>query len=99
MLENFDEDIHDLLKLQLDQAEQRLDKISRWFWAVTQHQLKSYAQIDDQLKLQRFSIDALDRSEDLLLFAAVTETGQVLPAETVQKNHAMSGISLHTKLR
>lgn len=170
LLENFDEDIHDLLKLQLDQAEQRLDKISRWFWAVTQHQLKSYAQFDEQqhrfqlqhnviskaplgvyqliarsqkqnpasinahvyrlnhplgewvletaknlatpaahivfdytahgakvsvieallgqsgvLKLQRFSIEALDRSEDHLLFAAVTENGQILPAETAQK--------------
>lgn len=171
LLENFDEDIHDLLKLQLDQAEQRLDKISRWFWVVTQHQLKSYAQFDDQqhrfqlkqnlineaplgnyqlisrsqkqnstsglnahiyrlnhplgewvldaaknqatpsaqivfdysahgakisviesllgqsgiLKLQRFSVEALERSEDHLLFAAVTENGQILPAETVQK--------------
>lgn len=43
LLDNFDEDIHDLLKMQLDQAEQRLDKISRWFWAVTQYQLKLYA--------------------------------------------------------
>jgi len=170
LLENFDEDIHDLLKLQLDQAEQRLDKISRWFWGVTQHQLKSYAQFDDQqhrfqlqqnviseaplgiyqliarsqkqhpanvnahvyrlnhplgewvletaknkvtpaahivfdytahgakvsviesllgqsgvLKCQRFSIEALDRSEDHLLFAAVTENGHILPAETAQK--------------
>lgn len=170
LLENFDEDIHDLLKLQLDQAEQRLDKISRWFWAVTQHQLKSYAKFDEQqhrfqlqhnvineapigvyqliartqkqnpaslnahvyrlnhplgewvletaknqstpaahivfdytahgakvsviesllgqsgvLKLQRFSIEALDRSEDHLLFAAITENGQILPAETAQK--------------
>ncbi len=47
LLDNFDEDIHNLLKLQLDAAEQRLDKISRWFWAVTQHQLKSYASFDD----------------------------------------------------
>ena len=37
------------------------------------------------LKLQRFSVEALERSEDHLLFAAVTENGQILPAETVQK--------------
>ena len=37
------------------------------------------------LKCQRFSIAALDRYEDHLLFAAITETGQILPAETAQK--------------
>jgi hypothetical protein len=43
LLENFDEDIHDLLKLQLNAAEQRLDKVGRWFWALTQHQLADCA--------------------------------------------------------
>jgi ERCC4-related helicase len=43
LLEYFDEDIHDLLKIKLDQAKQRLDKVGRWFWAVTQHQLKEKA--------------------------------------------------------
>jgi hypothetical protein len=170
LLDNFDEDIHNLLKLQLDQAEQRLDKISRWFWAVTQHQLKAYARFDDHhhrfnlhdnvtqevplgdyqlvargqsqsttsvnayvyrlnhplgewvletaknkatptalisfdyaahgakisviesllgqsgtLKLQRFSIEALERTEDHLMFAAETSDGKLLPAETAQK--------------
>jgi ERCC4-related helicase len=43
LLDNFDEDIHDLLKIQLDAAQQRLDKIGRWFWHLTQHQLQQYA--------------------------------------------------------
>jgi hypothetical protein len=43
LLEHFDEDIHDLLKIKLDQAKERLDKVSRWFWAVTQYQLESHA--------------------------------------------------------
>lgn len=47
LLENFDEDIHDLLKMQLDAAEQRLDKIGRWFWAVTEHQLQTLAVFDE----------------------------------------------------
>jgi superfamily II DNA/RNA helicase len=170
LLENFDEDIHDLLKVQLDQAEQRLDKISRWFWAVTKHRLKPYADFNEQkylfnlnthviieapqgryqllrrshkqnpvsvnahvyrlnhplgewvletakkqttpsahitfdytahkakisvieallgksgiLKLQRFSVEALEQNEDHLLFAAVTNEGEELPAETAQK--------------
>lgn len=48
LLENFDEDVHDRLKLRLDEAEARLDKIGRWFWGVTQHALESRARFDDQ---------------------------------------------------
>lgn len=47
LVENFDEDIHDLLKLKLDQAEQRLDKITRWFWLLSKHQLDQYAEFTD----------------------------------------------------
>ncbi|MGQ7271662.1 SNF2-related protein [Marinobacter nauticus] len=46
LLENFDEDIHDLLKLRLDAAEQRLDKVGRWFWTLTQHELQNNAVFD-----------------------------------------------------
>lgn len=48
LLENFDEDIHDLLKIQLDAAEQRLDKIGRWFWLLTSHQLRAHADFDHE---------------------------------------------------
>lgn len=47
LLENFDEDIHDLLKIKLDQAEQRLDKVTRWFWALTRHQLANNAEFNE----------------------------------------------------
>ncbi len=40
LLEHFDEDVHDRLKLRLDEAEARLDKIGRWFWGATQHILE-----------------------------------------------------------
>lgn len=46
LLENFDEDIHDLLKIQLDAAQQRLDKVGRWFWQLTTHELTAIADID-----------------------------------------------------
>ena len=170
LLDNFDEDIHDLLKIQLYKAEQRLDKISRWFWAVTQHQLNEKADFDNTshsfrlqeniiqeaptgqyqlirkghdkkgqilnahtyrlthplgewvldsaktqdtptahltfdyaahgakitvlenllgqtgiLKLQRYSIKALERTEDHLIFAAQTDNGESIPSETAQK--------------
>ena len=47
LLENFDEDIHDLLKIQLDAAEQRLDKVGRWFWSLTQHELNEKALFEE----------------------------------------------------
>jgi len=47
LIESFDEDIHDLLKIKLDQAEERLDKVGRYFWRLTKHILRDYAHFDD----------------------------------------------------
>ncbi|MAF16259.1 MAG: ATP-dependent helicase [Marinomonas sp.] len=171
LLENFDEDIHDLLKLRLDAAEQRLDKVGRWFWTLTQHELQNLADFNEAnhsfelmpsipqvpsglyqlhkrvssqqagnelphahryrlsaplgewvvqqaisrslpaavlvfdysshtakvsvienlignsgtLRLQKFSIESLERTEDYLLFAAMDQQGNTLPAEVAQK--------------
>jgi superfamily II DNA or RNA helicase len=48
LLEHFDEDIHDLLKIQLDQAQQRLDKVGRLFWDITRHVLKERDRFNDE---------------------------------------------------
>lgn len=48
LLENFDEDVHDRLKLRLDEAEARLDKLGRWFWGVTRFALNERASFDEQ---------------------------------------------------
>ena len=48
LLENFDEDVHDRLKLRLDEAEARLDKLGRWFWGVTCYALDGRACFDEQ---------------------------------------------------
>lgn len=48
LLENFDEDVHDRLKLQLDEAEARLDKLGRWFWGTTCFALSDRARFDEQ---------------------------------------------------
>jgi len=48
LLETFDEDVHDKLKLRLDEAEARLDKIGRWFWGVTRYALAGHAKFDEQ---------------------------------------------------
>jgi hypothetical protein len=48
LLENFDEDVHDRLKMRLQDAEARLDKLGRWFWGVTRFALSGRASFDDQ---------------------------------------------------
>ncbi|MDZ7854934.1 SNF2-related protein [Sphaerotilus sp.] len=48
LLETFDEDVHDKLRLRLDEAEARLDKIGRWFWGVTRYALAGHAKFDEQ---------------------------------------------------
>ena len=48
LLENFDEDVHDRLKLRLQDAEARLDKLGRWFWGVTRYALNDRASFDEQ---------------------------------------------------
>lgn len=178
LLENFDEDIHDLLKFQLSAAEQRLDKVGRLFWQLTQHELSGHAEFDEAthrfelphplhnapagtyqlilrgqrqkfpdtfpanvhtyrlshalgqwvqqqaierqlptasvifdytthaakisvierlvgrfgtLILQKLTVDSLERSEDHLLFAAVDSSGQLIPADVVQKLMQLPG--------
>lgn len=48
LLENFDEDVHDRLRLRLDDAQARLDKIGRWFWGVTRYALQGKAEFDEK---------------------------------------------------
>lgn len=47
LIENFDEDIHDILKIKLDQAVARLDKVGRYFWELTKYILRETAKFDD----------------------------------------------------
>lgn len=47
LLEHFDEDVHGRLKLRLDEAKARLDRIGRWFWGVTCYALRDRARFDD----------------------------------------------------
>jgi hypothetical protein len=46
LLEHFDEDVHDRLKVNLAGTRERLDRIGRLFWAVTRHILQPCAAFD-----------------------------------------------------
>lgn len=47
LLEHFDEDVHDRLRVQLDETRQRLDAIGRMFWALTKFVLADIATFDN----------------------------------------------------
>lgn len=48
LLEHFDEQIHELLKVQHEQAELQLDRMQRMFWWLTQHQLQDCATFNNE---------------------------------------------------
>jgi superfamily II DNA/RNA helicase len=48
LLENFDEDVHERLRMQLRDAKAQLDRFSKRFWTLTQFMLHDRAQFDDQ---------------------------------------------------
>lgn len=48
LLENFDEDVHERLKMNLSGARDQLDRIGRMFWALTGFELTKHASFDDE---------------------------------------------------
>ncbi len=47
LLENFDEDVHERLRIQLNDAKAQLDRFSKRFWSLTHFMLHKRAQFDD----------------------------------------------------
>ncbi|MFC1814392.1 SNF2-related protein [Thermodesulfobacteriota bacterium] len=47
LLEHFDEEVHDRLKVNLTGTQERLDRIEKMFWDVTRHILDGSAEFDD----------------------------------------------------
>jgi hypothetical protein len=48
LLEHFDEDVHERLKMNLSGARDQLDRIGRMFWALTGFELTKHASFDDE---------------------------------------------------
>lgn len=47
LMENFDEDVHERLKINIAGTKEKLDRIGRLFWSVTKHILDRHADFDD----------------------------------------------------
>jgi len=47
LLENFDEEVHEKLRINLQQSNEVLDRYESWLWQLTCHFLADYAEFDD----------------------------------------------------
>ncbi|MBF0269948.1 MAG: DEAD/DEAH box helicase family protein [Alphaproteobacteria bacterium] len=47
LLENFDAEVHDRLKINMEQSQEYLDKYTHMLWAVTKHELGKQAKFDE----------------------------------------------------
>lgn len=88
LLEHFDEDIHDILKLKLDEAKERLDKIGRWFWAVTHHQLQPHAAFDHQN--YRFTLQKPINHQPMGLYQLLRKAGADNSALQALEQHSFA---------
>ena len=46
LLENFDEEVHEKLKMNLQQSTEYLGKFENWLWGITKFYLQPYAEFD-----------------------------------------------------
>jgi hypothetical protein len=47
LLENFDQDVHDKLKISLAESKNYLNKYEQWLWNITRYYLKPFAEISE----------------------------------------------------
>ena len=50
LLENFDAEVHDRLKMNMDKSKEYLDRYARMLWYVTKHELAKHAKFDDDYR-------------------------------------------------
>lgn len=77
LLEHFDAQIHDLLRIQHQRAEEQLDRISRLFWSLTRHRLANCAKFDQehlQFTLNTSPVEKVELGEYALI-----QKGEGLP--------------------
>lgn len=47
LLENFDEEVHQRLRVTQDKTGERLGRLERWLWSLTKHELGNHARYDE----------------------------------------------------
>lgn len=99
LLEHFDSQIHDLLKIQHQRAEQQLDRITRLFWRLSCHLLNDVASFDDQRL--RFDLAQSPLEGVATGFYALIQKGQTVPenCHLYRLHHPLGEYVLYTGRR
>ena len=95
LLEHFDEDVHDRLKVNLSGTQERLDRIGRMFWTVTQNILGSYADFNEET----FSFTLLDSPLSQVAqgcYHMISKTGVNIPGDYLYRlSHPLGEYVIH----
>ncbi|GAU09091.1 SNF2-related protein [Desulfoplanes formicivorans] len=95
LLEHFDEDVHERLKVNLAGTHERLDRIGRLFWAVTTHVLHHHAKFDDQnfsFILQNSPIQQVSQGR----YHLISKTHENVPGEYLYRlSHPLGEYVIH----
>lgn len=78
LLENFDAEVHDKLKVNLQESKAYLDKYSKWLWEITRFVLAEYADFNpaEQSKKYRFELTQLPNGASPAIPLGIYEIGK-----------------------
>ena len=80
LMEHFDEDVHDRLKVNVVGTQEKLDRIGRMFWGVTKHALDGNAKFDDNgftFRLERSPTSGVSTGR----YHLISKTQENIPGE------------------
>jgi hypothetical protein len=98
LLENFDEDVHERLRIQLSDAKAQLDRFSKRFWSLTQFMLHEQAQFDDDalvFDLTKPPTKAIAAGRYHLISKSTPNANKLKPSETAEEMRAEYGAFLY----
>ncbi|MDP3223560.1 MAG: helicase-related protein, partial [Rubrivivax sp.] len=98
LLENFDEDVHERLRIQLNDAKTQLDRFSKRFWSLTHFMLHERAQFDDStltFDLTRPPTHDVAAGRYHLISKSTPKADKPYTTETTENLHAELGTFLY----
>lgn len=87
LLENFDKDVHEKLRISLDQSQEYLNKHEKWLWNVTRQRLAEYADFNEKDHSFEISRTVFDES--------IGQRYQMKPAVDAHTYRAGSPLAQH----
>lgn len=98
LLENFDEDVHERLRIQLNDAKAQLDRFSKRFWSLTHFMLHEQAHFDHStltFDLARPPIQDVAAGRYHLISKSTPKADKPYTTETTENLHAELGTFLY----